>query len=129
MCSCIVKSSRFPRPSPDLEHDGEIRMVSTIPLYWEDDHCFDAEARVVGVQEDAIACDRTCFYPGGGGQPSDSGTITLSNGQVLEAASARVSPDEVVWHVVNGPLTADMVGQSARLSVNRERRVALARHH
>jgi misacylated tRNA(Ala) deacylase len=104
-------------------------MVSTIPLYWEDDHCFDAEARVVGVQEGAIACDRTCFYPGGGGQPSDSGTITLSNGQVLEAASARVSPDEVVWHVVNGPLTADMVGLSARLSVNRERRVALARHH
>jgi misacylated tRNA(Ala) deacylase len=108
--------------------------VSTIRLYWEDDHCFETEARLVAVEDDAIAFDRTCFYPGGGGQPSDTGTIALNSGQVLEVAAARVGGDEVVWHVVNGPLTSGLlgqsvVGQSAKLSVNRERRVALARHH
>ncbi len=108
---------------------GKIRIVSTIRLYWDDDHCFEAEARVVDVQDHAIAFDRTCFYPGGGGQPPDTGTIKLSSGQVLETTSARADADDVVWHVVTGPLTSDIVGQSAKLSVNRERRVALARHH
>ena len=112
---------------------GKVRAVrqtqATIRLYWEDDHCYETEARVLDDQGGALAFDRTCFYPGGGGQPSDTGTITLSTGQVLEVASARVGPDEVVWHVVSGPVPGDMVGQSARLSVNRERRVALARHH
>jgi misacylated tRNA(Ala) deacylase len=103
--------------------------VGTIRLYWEDDHCFETEARVVAVDDDAIAFDCTCFYPGGGGQPSDTGMIALGSGPVLEVAAARADGDEVVWHVVNGPLTSGLVGQSARLSVNRERRVALARHH
>jgi len=69
---------------------------ATIRLYWEDDHCYETEAHVVAVEDDAIAFDRTCFYPGGGGQPSDTGTITLSGGQVLEVAAARVGADEVV---------------------------------
>ena len=101
----------------------------TLRLYWEDDHCFETEARVEAVEDDAIAFDRTCFYPGGGGQPSDAGTVMLSSGQVLEIVSARAGVDEVAWHVVNGRLPSDMVGQSAKLRVNRERRVALARHH
>jgi misacylated tRNA(Ala) deacylase len=98
-------------------------------LYWNDDHCFDTEARVVDVEDDAIAFDRTCFYPGGGGQPSDTGTVTLATGEVLEIASARSDQDEVVWHAVRGPVPRDIAGQSVRLSVNRERRVALAKHH
>jgi misacylated tRNA(Ala) deacylase len=101
----------------------------TIRLYWEDDHCFDTEARVVDVEDSAMAFDRTCFYPGGGGQPSDTGTVTLDNGRVLTIASARSGADQVVWHVVDGPMADGIIGQSCTLSVNRERRVALARHH
>ena len=104
-------------------------MERTIRLYWEDDHCYEAEARVVGVEADAIAFDRTCFYPGGGGQPSDTGTVTLSSEEALEITSARTDGDEVVWHVVDGPIPSGSAGQSAKLSVNRERRIALARHH
>jgi misacylated tRNA(Ala) deacylase len=101
----------------------------TIRRYWEDDHCFETEARVVDVGENALAFDRTCFYPGGGGQPSDTGTVTFDSGETLEIASARAGVDQVVWHVVNGPIANGIVGQPARLSLNRERRVALARHH
>jgi misacylated tRNA(Ala) deacylase len=101
----------------------------TLRLYWEDHHCFETEARVVGFQDDAIAFDQTCFYPGAGGQPSDSGTVTLNSGLVREVVSARAGADEVVWHVVSGSFTPSIAGQSAKLSVNRERRVALARHH
>lgn len=101
----------------------------TIRLYWEDDHRFETDARVEGVLGDAIAFDRTCFYPGGGGQPSDTGSVLLNNGRTLEIAAARAGADEVIWHVVKGPFEPGIAGQSAKLSVDRERRIGLARHH
>jgi len=84
---------------------------------------------VVDLAAEAVAFDRTCFYPGGGGQPPDTGIAILASGEVLEITAARVGADDVVWHVINGPLTGVAAGQSAKLTVNRERRVALARHH
>ena len=104
-------------------------MIATIRLYWEDDHCFETQASVVDLAAEAVAFDRTCFYPGGGGQPPDTGIAILASGEVLEITAARAGADDVVWHVINGPLTGVAAGQSAKLTVNRERRVALARHH
>jgi misacylated tRNA(Ala) deacylase len=101
----------------------------TVRVYWQDDHCFETEARVLDVEANALAFDRTCFYPGGGGQPSDIGTVTLGSSEVLEIVSARADDDGVIWHVVQGQIPHDIGGQQAELSVNRERRVALAKHH
>ena len=38
---------------------------------------FDATILEVDSQENSIVLDRTAFYPGGGGQPSDSGIILV----------------------------------------------------
>ena len=66
---------------------GPMYLSATQRLYWNDDHCFAAEAEIIGAQDTALAFDRTCFYPGGGGQPPDEGTVTLANGEVLRVAS------------------------------------------
>jgi misacylated tRNA(Ala) deacylase len=84
---------------------------------------------VVGVTDRALAFDRTCFYPGGGGQPSDNGTVRVSGGEPLEIVSAHADTDEVVWHVTRSAPSPALVGRSATLAVNRPRRVALTRHH
>jgi misacylated tRNA(Ala) deacylase len=101
----------------------------TTRLYLTDDHCFEADATVVAARDDAVAFDRTCFYPGGGGQPPDEGSIHLAAGAVLEVAAAHSDPDGVVWHVLRAPAPPGLVGQTVRAAVNRERRLALARHH
>ena len=49
-------------------------------LYYSDSHLVEFEARVVAVSrtEDgraAVYLDRTAFYPTGGGQPTDTGTL------------------------------------------------------
>jgi alanyl-tRNA synthetase len=48
-------------------------------LYYEDSRCTDFDATLVNAQRDGdswrIELDRTCFYPEGGGQPADMGTI------------------------------------------------------
>ena len=104
-------------------------MNATTLLYLDDDHCFEADATVVAVREAAVAFDRTCFYPGGGGQPPDDGTVRMQSGETLEVVSVHADAGEIVWHVCASPPPADIVGQTVRLTVNRERRVALARYH
>lgn len=104
-------------------------MPPTNRLYLDDDHCVQADATVGAVSGNSLACDRTCFYPGGGGQPPDQGTVRLEHGDVLEIVSAHADPDGVVWHVATTGLSPDVVGQRAHLSLDRERRLALTRYH
>jgi len=103
-------------------------MQPTNRLYLDDDdHCFQAAAIVVAVSGDSLACDRTCFYPGGGGQPPDQGRVRLEHGDVLEIVSAHADPGGVVWHVATTGLSPAFVGLRAHLSLDRERRLALTR--
>ena len=102
---------------------------ATTRLYLGDDHCFEAEAIVVAVRDHAVAFDRSCFYPGGGGQTPDEGRVELRNGDVLEIASAQADPDGVVWHTSKSALSPDLIGEPVKLTLNRERRLALTRYH
>jgi misacylated tRNA(Ala) deacylase len=84
---------------------------------------------VVAVNERALAFDRTCFYPGGGGQPPDDGTVRLADGATVEIVSAHADADDVVWHVTTSSLSPELIGRPAALAVNRPRRLALTRYH
>jgi len=70
---------------------------------------------VVAVRESELAFDRTCFYPGGGGQPADEGTVELADGEPLEIISARADADEIIWHMTRSAPPADLVGRAAKL--------------
>jgi misacylated tRNA(Ala) deacylase len=102
---------------------------ATVRLYLQGDHCYDNDAVVVAVRDNAIAVDRSCFYPGGGGQPPDCGRIELAGGAVCDIVSVHADEQNVVWHVCATPPPADAVGRPARLTLDRERRLALARYH
>jgi misacylated tRNA(Ala) deacylase len=101
----------------------------TTRLYLDDDHAFEADATVLAATAEALACDRTCFYPGGGGQPPDQGTLTLASGEALAVVSARADDAGVVWHVTAGVPPAGVVGERVQLRLDRERRWTLTRHH
>ena len=62
----------------------------TEPLYWTQSYLREFTASVVAVdaQENALALDRTAFYPGGGGQPCDLGTLT-AEGRTLPVTQAK----------------------------------------
>jgi misacylated tRNA(Ala) deacylase len=102
---------------------------ATTRLYLQDDHCFEADARIVAIKENSLAFDQTCFYPGGGGQPADGGSVTLHSGESLEIVSVQADPDEVIWHVSKSPPPPNIVGQSCTLSLDKARRLALTRYH
>jgi Ser-tRNA(Ala) deacylase AlaX len=54
---------------------------SSEPLYVEDSHLKEFDARVVKAGPKFIILDRTAFYPESGGQPSDTGKITYAGGE------------------------------------------------
>ena len=71
-------------------------------LYYSDSHLIEFEARVVDVTDrvsgwTAVVLDRTAFYPTGGGQPSDTGT--LNGSRVVECID---DGNNGVLHVVQG---------------------------
>jgi misacylated tRNA(Ala) deacylase len=101
----------------------------TIRLDLDDDHCYEADAVVLDVQDGAIAFDRSCFHPGGGGQPPDSGSVRLDGGATLAITGVRVDDRDVLWHLATGPVPRNAIGRPARLLLDRERRVAIARYH
>ena len=81
-------------------------MPVTERLYYSDSHLIEFEARVVDVTErvsgwTAVILDRTAFYPTGGGQPSDTGT--LNGSRVVECID---DGDKGVLHVVQGAAPA-----------------------
>lgn len=101
----------------------------TVRLYWQDDHCFETTAMIVGLSAQAVALDQSCFYPGGGGQPADEGWLWLPQGEKLAVPTATVDAGGVIWHSLATPLPADCLGQRVTLRLDETRRLALMRHH
>lgn len=100
---------------------GRIERVTEL-LYLRDAYLTRFSARVTGVREDAIALDRTAFYPTGGGQPCDHGVLAG-----LQVTDVRKDGTDV-WHTVaGGPLPA--VGDEVEGEVDWARRHQLMRTH
>jgi misacylated tRNA(Ala) deacylase len=104
-------------------------LAPTLLLYLDDDHCLETQAQVLAVEKGALACDRTCFYPGGGGQPCDTGEIRLPGGQVVQVSEVRRDEAGTVWHLTAGALPGSLAGAQAQLAVHRDRRAVLTRYH
>jgi misacylated tRNA(Ala) deacylase len=100
---------------------AEVGAHGTEPLYLRDAYLVSFTGTVVGVDDQAIALDRTAFYPTGGGQPHDTGTL-----EGLQVTDVRKAGG-LVWHTVDG--TPPAVGTAVAGEVDWERRHALMRTH
>jgi alanyl-tRNA synthetase len=92
----------------------------TEKLYDADPALLSFDARVLAVSEDEGRCevelDRTCFYPGGGGQPHDTGTLGAS--RVVETGYRE---DRIV-HVVEPVVLPAALGATLHGVVDADRR-------
>jgi alanyl-tRNA synthetase len=98
--------------------------MTTERLYFTDSYLTNFSARIVAreqrEQHVMIALDQSAFYPQGGGQPADTGTI--GGAAVLDVQVE----DGVIWHTLDQDLATDLV-QGA---INWERRFDhMQQHH
>ncbi len=102
-------------------------MPATERLYYSDSHLIEFEARVIDKTDrvsgwTAVTLDRTAFYPTGGGQPSDTGT--LNGNRVLECMDDE---ENGVLHVIQG--RAPEVGATVKGRVDWPRRLDHIQQH
>ncbi|MGD8966742.1 MAG: alanyl-tRNA editing protein [Anaerolineae bacterium] len=94
-------------------------------LYHTDSYLREFEAVVIETAENSVVLDRTAFFPGGGGQPSDCGWMEI-DGQRWDVPNVRRQKGEVVHELDAAP---PPVGTSVKGVLDWERRYALMRTH
>ena len=100
-------------------------------LYYQDAYCQDFDARIEAVEtvdgRTRLSLDRTAFYPGGGGQPSDEGTLTVA-GDLIPVVKVNKEGGHI-WHTLAHEVANVAVGETVHGQLNWERRHAIMRTH
>ncbi|PSP48375.1 alanine--tRNA ligase, partial [Halobacteriales archaeon QH_3_68_24] len=109
--------------------DDLAELPETDRLYYEDQERTEFEAVVLDVFERGdgrydVVLDGTMFYPEGGGQPPDHGTLS-SDEATVEVSDAQIV-DGVVVHTCDGDPGK---GEFVRGQIDATRRRRLMRHH
>ena len=77
-----------------------------------------------------VVLDRTVFYPGGGGQPSDRGLLLRStDGRRWTVRAARKVDGEIVHELESADGDPPVVGDTLEVDLDWARRLALMRTH
>lgn len=109
--------------------------MATEALYRSDAYQRACDARVTFVDADGVELDRTVFYPLGGGQAGDSGTLLLADGVRLRVLDARKSkrpgatPDDTLHLLDPEDIARLAVGTAVRAEIDWERRYRHMRFH
>ena len=99
-------------------------------IFRDDAYRKSCEATVTAVDGAGIRLDRTVFYPTGGGQPGDIGTLRLEDGGTLRIVEARKGADhEDVVHVPEDGAALPAPGAKVTAEIDWERRHRMMRIH
>ena len=104
-------------------------------IYQTDPYAAENEAVITGIREkngvDVIACDASVFYPEGGGQPSDTGTVSPAGSQqvyeISRAFDESLTGD--VWHITDAPAGTFSAGDRVTLSIDWDLRFRNMQRH
>ncbi len=103
--------------------------MTTEPLFLADPYRKSATARVIAqTGEGGIVLDRTIFYPRGGGQPGDSGTLDWEGRRIPIATAVKGEAGAIVL-IPAEPLTLPPVGAEIEQRLDWDRRHGHMRIH
>ena len=118
-----ITSKHVSAKNPIQKEKEEVyfKIQPTKLAYYETPQEFEFDANVIKVINKYVVLDKTLFYPGGGGQEHDIGTI--GNSKVLSVEKMK----DVVIHLVDNPTFYE--GDLIHCIVNQDRRLQLMQHH
>lgn len=102
----------------------------TEELFREDAYLKSCAAKVVKINDlGGIILDRTVFYPTGGGQPGDSGTISYGESEIKIATTVTDRETGELVHVPAEGQSLPKVGEQVSLKIDWDRRYLHMRMH
>ena len=104
-------------------------MTATEALFQIDAYLRECSARVLEVLPAGVVLDRTVFYPLGGGQPGDTGTLGTADGREWRVEDARKGEGGRVLHVLAAGTAPPEPGLAVQAILDWERRHAHMRMH
>ncbi len=116
--------SRIRKPDESVDEAKKLDLddlEKTEGLYYSDS-IFEFEAKISAIREGYIVLDKTAFYPEGGGQTFDSGTI---DGEPIESVTKEAG---VVLHKIKHHSKFKQ-GQLVHCKVNMQKRIQVTQHH
>src|SRR3990172_6566937 len=98
-------------------------------LYQTDSYVFSFNAMVTGVDGEnrAVALDQTAFYPSGGGQPPDFGSLISRDTNYVVKRSRKIGDD--IYHYLEGDLPLPAIGDQVYAAIDWDHRYKLMRTH
>ncbi len=104
--------------------------MTTELLYYTDSYLREFDSEVVAVDDDArvIALRATAFFPTGGGQPHDLGTLA-GDGAVVDVVGVAKDKEGRVWHALADGPELPPIGAGVHGTIDWERRHLLMRIH
>jgi misacylated tRNA(Ala) deacylase len=100
----------------------------TEELFREDSYLKECDATVVAMDDGALILDRTVFYPLGGGQPGDSGTMTWDGGSAA-VVDTCYGEGGMIRHILEEGAATPSVGDSVHGVLDWDRRYRHMRMH
>jgi misacylated tRNA(Ala) deacylase len=107
-------------------------MPATAPLFQQDAylrHCVATVVEAGEAGEAGVVLDRSVFYPLGGGQPGDTGTLRAADGREWRIVDARKGEGGRIVHVLEAGATPPEAGTTVEASIEWDRRHAHMRMH
>ncbi|MEM2335939.1 MAG: alanine--tRNA ligase [Candidatus Bathyarchaeia archaeon] len=103
-------------------------LPETEALYYKDQYLREFEAKVLKVigGGEYVVLDKTCFYPEGGGQPSDTGWLFFEDGKAEVLDVQKVG--KVIVHKIGGK-KAPVEGATVKGVIDWDKRYALMKAH
>ena len=80
------------------------------PLYHEDSYMKEFQATLTEVVDPGVVLDRSAFYPGGGGQPYDTGVLRAGGGS-LDWEEPLASQSLTTIHTGSRPTDIDLMAK------------------
>ena len=101
----------------------------TEKIFYQDSYRKTHQSEVVDVLDEGIVLAETIFYPLGGGQPGDTGRLTI-NGREHRVSDTRYAPDRsTIVHHIDDDLSGVCPGDPVDMEIDWERRHRLMRMH
>ncbi|MDZ7769132.1 MAG: alanyl-tRNA editing protein [Woeseiaceae bacterium] len=103
-------------------------MSTTETLFRDDAYLAECEATVIDTTDGAVILDRTVFYPMGGGQPGDTGTLSWDGGSA-QVIDTRYGDRGAIRHILADNAEAPPEGANITAAIDWDRRYRHMRMH